>query len=69
MKKNTDALTMEYKEQARKIVTLTYALCEEKLAASKTKGETSPELKALAASALSVERALITFMAISDSCK
>lgn len=51
----------EFEEQAQKTVSLAFALCESRVMARK--GPPSPELHALSAAALSLEKAVAAFIA------
>lgn len=52
----------EFAGLAQKTLSLAFALCEHRLAARK--GEPSPELHALSAAALSLEKAVAVFIAV-----
>lgn len=61
MKKTVLACSLEFETQARKIVSLAFALCESHITAGNN--NMSPELKALSAAMLALEKSIDAFIA------
>ena len=62
MKKSIPINSAQFVRQAQKTVSLTFALCEKRIHANKC--DMTPELKALAAAALSLEKAVTVFIEV-----
>jgi hypothetical protein len=61
MKKTVVVCSSKFETQARKTVSLAFALCENRIKASK--GNMTPELKAMSAAMLALEKSIDTFIA------
>jgi len=67
MKKTVAISSSEFEAQARRMVSLTFALTESRIHANKCC--ITPELRALSAAALSLEKAIAAFIAVERLCK
>lgn len=67
MKKTTGISTSEFEAQARKTVSLAFALCESRKKANKY--NLTPELQALSAAVSALEKAVGAFGAVVNLCK
>lgn len=67
MEKPITVCSAEFEEQAKKTVSLAFALCERKIAMNN--GKTTPELKLLSAAALSLEKVVAVLIAAERICK
>ena len=67
MEKSIAVCSSEFEEQARKTVSLAFDLCETRIKAHK--GEPTPELKLLAAAALSLEKVVAVLVAAERVCR
>lgn len=61
MNRSVAAFRTEFEDQAQKMVSLAFALCEIRLAGKKS--GPSPELRALSAAALALDKAVAAFIA------
>ena len=61
MKSTSAVCPTEFTKQAQKVVSMAFALCENRIMAKK--GHSSSELRALSAAALSLEKAVAVFIA------
>ena len=66
-KSNTSLRCVEIERQAQETVRLMFAACEGLI--QENEGEVTPELKALAAAALSAREAVRTFLALRHLCE
>ncbi len=66
MEKDSVVLSVEFKAHAQKFITMAFFLCENRLAESLEKEETSPESKALTAAVMSVKTSITAFIALED---
>ena len=64
MKRKIAVCSREFEQQAQKTVSLAFALCEERLKASK--GKLTPELHVLTAAALSLEKVVAVLVAANN---
>jgi len=62
MRKSTKIYSEEFEKQAQKTISLAFLVSEDRL--KRQKGGATPELKALAAATLSLEKAIATFIAV-----
>lgn len=69
MKRHTDPdlSSVEFEQKARETVSLVFALCEARI--QEGRANPSAELTALASSALAVQKALETFLALLKICR
>jgi len=61
MEKNVVGCSSEFKVEAQKTVSMAFAMCESRIKASK--GNMTPELKAMSAAMLALEKSIDTFIA------
>lgn len=67
MEKSITVCSTEFEEQARKTVSLAFALCEDRIKAAG--GDMTKELKTLAAAALALEKAVAVLIAAERVCR
>lgn len=67
MKKRAVICSSEFEALSQETVSLAFAICESKIKANQC--EITPQLKALSAAALSLEKAVAAFIAAAKLCK